>query len=186
LHLRSGIAPLKEMFKKGVRLAQGLDGFSVDDDDDAFRELRLNYMVHQGLGLEEGIPARDLLRAACHEGRRVVTREDGLDTILTAGGPADFMVIDREFLTSGSIIPMENEALVVRKATKESLMRLFVAGREIVREGEILGVDLEATQQELNAQVKHAGDPYQDWRQVTTAWANVLRTAYAAGMHRRQ
>src|SRR5476649_2042441 len=41
LHLRSGIAPLKEMVKRGCRVALGLDGATFDEDDDALREMRL-------------------------------------------------------------------------------------------------------------------------------------------------
>ena len=50
--LRNGVAPVGEMQRHGIRLATGLDGFSIDDDDDALRELRLAYMLHRGHGLE--------------------------------------------------------------------------------------------------------------------------------------
>lgn len=55
-HLRNGIANMAEMARRGMALAMGLamglDGFSVDDDDDAFRELRLTYLLQHGVGLE--------------------------------------------------------------------------------------------------------------------------------------
>src|SRR6201986_2073223 len=38
LHLRSGIAPLAHMIRAGCRVAFGLDGGALDDDDDALRE----------------------------------------------------------------------------------------------------------------------------------------------------
>ena len=41
LHLRSGIAPVPRMVEAGCRIALGLDGSALDDDDDALRELRL-------------------------------------------------------------------------------------------------------------------------------------------------
>src|SRR4029077_17775969 len=45
LHLRSGIAPLKEMVKRGCRVALGLDGSAFDEDDDALREMRLGHLL---------------------------------------------------------------------------------------------------------------------------------------------
>ncbi|HEY8610977.1 MAG TPA: amidohydrolase family protein, partial [Roseomonas sp.] len=62
LHLRNGIPPMAEMHRRRVPLATGLDGFTVDDDDDAFRELRLNSLLHRGVSLDEGIPLRALFR----------------------------------------------------------------------------------------------------------------------------
>src|SRR5271170_5066127 len=56
LSLRTGVSPVRKMHDLGVPFAIGLDGFSLDDDDDAFRETRLNYLLQQGLTLEEGLP----------------------------------------------------------------------------------------------------------------------------------
>ena len=41
LGIRSGIAPLAQMLAAGCRVAMGLDGLALDEDDDALRELRL-------------------------------------------------------------------------------------------------------------------------------------------------
>ncbi|MGF1519104.1 MAG: amidohydrolase family protein, partial [Nodosilinea sp.] len=41
LRLRSGIPPLAQMQAAGVAIAFGLDGMSLNDDEDAFKELRL-------------------------------------------------------------------------------------------------------------------------------------------------
>ena len=52
LHLRSGIAPLPEMMKRGCRVALGLDGATLDEDDDALREMRLADLLHGGTGFD--------------------------------------------------------------------------------------------------------------------------------------
>ena len=52
LHLRSGIAPVARMVATGCRIALGIDGGALDDDDDALRELRLLHLLHVGKGFE--------------------------------------------------------------------------------------------------------------------------------------
>ena len=44
--LRSGIAPVGDYIRAGMRFAFGIDAFSIDDDDDAFRELRMVHWLH--------------------------------------------------------------------------------------------------------------------------------------------
>ena len=46
LRLRSGIAPVADYIRAGMKLALGVDSSSVDDDDDAFREMRVTHWLH--------------------------------------------------------------------------------------------------------------------------------------------
>jgi cytosine/adenosine deaminase-related metal-dependent hydrolase len=170
LHLRNGIAPMAEMHRRGVPLATGLDGFTVDDDDDAFRELRLNSLLHRGVSLDEGMPLRDLFRAALHGGRRVVTGEGGEDTALAVGGAADVMLLDRRPLAADLVLESPDAALVAQRATRASLRHLVVAGRMVVRDGALTGLDLPAVQAELDAQARHGAPEYRGWRDATAPW----------------
>ncbi len=185
LSLRNGRLPLAEMYRRGVPLAQGLDGFSVDDDDDAFRELRLNYLLHRGEGLEPGVPLAAMFDAACHGGKRVVQGRDDGERTLQPGAAADFMVLDRRPLARDLVLEVDDASLVAHRATRSVMRQLFVNGREVVCDGHLLGFDLQALEDELTAQVRHAAPAYRDWRAVTGAWADVLRQAYTAGLHRR-
>jgi cytosine/adenosine deaminase-related metal-dependent hydrolase len=184
LHLRNGIAPMAEMHRRRVPLATGLDGFTVDDDDDAFRELRLNSLLHRGTSLDEGLPLDALFRAACHGGRHVVTGDSATDTLLTPDGPADIMVLDRATLATDLVLDSRDEALVAQRATRQALRRLIVAGREVVRDGILTGLDLPGLQAELDAQARHGAEGYRNWRDATAPWREALRGFYAAGMHR--
>lgn len=183
LHLRNGVAPMAEMARRRVPLATGLDGFSLDDDDDAFRELRLTYLLHHGVGLQDGLPLCTLLDAACHGGRFAVTGEALRDESLTQGAPGDIMVLDRSALDADIVIDSDDAALVVQRATKRALRALWVGGREIVRDGALTGLDLSAVQAELDAQARHGAEAYRDWRQVTAHWSAALRGLYTAGSH---
>ena len=76
LHLRSGIAPLKEMVQRGCRVALGLDGSTFDEDDDALREMRLAYLLHQGIAFTTDVDRPAMLRMAFQNGRLSVTNKD--------------------------------------------------------------------------------------------------------------
>jgi cytosine/adenosine deaminase-related metal-dependent hydrolase len=184
LHLRNGIAPMAEMARRRVPLATGLDGFTVDDDDDAFRELRLAYLLHRGVGLEPGLPLGTLLDAACHGGRFAVTGEALRETALAPGAPGDVIVLDRGTLDSDVIIDSADADLVVQRATRRSMTQMFVGGRQVVRNGTLVGLDLPALQAELDAQARRNADGYRAWRPIARQWAETLRGLYAAGHHR--
>ncbi len=97
LHLRSGIAPLAEMVKRGCRVALGLDGSTLDEDDDALREMRLAHLLHQGWAFAIDVDRPSMLRMAFHNGRRSVTNQDD-GGALAPGTPADILVLDWDAL----------------------------------------------------------------------------------------
>ena len=88
LRLRSGVAPAARMFGCGCRVALGVDGSALDEDDDMLRELRLTHLLHVGSGFSPKANENDVLSAAAATGRLSVTNsaEGG---IIEAGAPAD-------------------------------------------------------------------------------------------------
>ncbi len=183
LTIRSGIAPVRDMHRAGVPLAMGMDGFSVDDDDDAFRELRLNYMLHRGVAIDEGLPLGELYRFASYGGRRSVTgREEGGG--IAAGEPADLAVLDYAGMSRDLITDGPGEAsLVVTRATMRHLKRLVIAGEDVVVDGRLARVDLDEVQRELDAQVRVAAPGFLEWQQVARRLREKLRGFYSAGLH---
>ncbi|WP_420227502.1 amidohydrolase family protein [Pigmentiphaga litoralis] len=77
LGIRSGIAPVGEMLRQGCRVAMGLDGLALDEDDDALREMRLAYALHRGWGYDVDMTPADLWRFAARNGRRSVIGMEG-------------------------------------------------------------------------------------------------------------
>src|SRR5712675_3736613 len=69
LHLRSGVAPLPAMLVAGCRVAMGIDGKALDEDDDGLRELRLAHLLHAGTGFRVAVSRQEILRAAFATGR---------------------------------------------------------------------------------------------------------------------
>ena len=183
LTLRSGLAPVAQLHAAGVPLAMGMDGFSVDDDDDAYRELRLNYMLHRGVALDPGLPLGELLRFASYGGRRSISGcEEGPGMI--AGQSADFSLLDyagmaRDLLTAG---PGEASLLAAR-ATAAMLKRMVIAGDDVVVEGRLARIDLDEVHRELDAQARHGVQDFLNWQKVAQRLREKLRGFYAAGLH---
>ena len=179
--LRNGVAPAAEMHRRGVRLATGHDGFSIDDDDDALRELRLFSMLHRGTGFDQAIETADVLHAACQTGREAVT---GMAPApMREGAPADLLELDRSY-AANVVVPVDEAALMLHRASARHVSRLVIAGRDVVANGELTGIDLPAVERELDSQVRHGATEYLSWQQAIGGLRGRLASFYAAGQHR--
>jgi 5-methylthioadenosine/S-adenosylhomocysteine deaminase len=149
LKLRSGIAPVAKMLGCGCRVAMGIDGGALDDDDDMLRELRLTHLLHLGSGFTPKASENDMLTVASKTGRLSVTNsaEGGL---IEAGAPADLLLLDYDALDDDALRDdLDPVNLVFSRATARHMHELIVAGRSVVRDGRVLGIDLEAARKEV-------------------------------------
>lgn len=141
LGLRSGIAPLKEMVKRGCRVALGLDGQTLDEDDDALREMRLAHLLHQGVAFRTDVDRAAMLRMACRTGRLSITNTDD-GGVLAAGAPADILALDWDAIDSERLRDdLDPRDFLFGRTTMRHIHELIVAGRTVVREGRVTGVD---------------------------------------------
>ncbi len=151
LGIRSGIAPVGEMVRRGCRVAMGLDGLAFAEDDDALSEMRLMWAMHRGWGFEEAVSRARMLRVATAEGYRVVTNEPGGGT-LAAGAPADVLLLDAAALDADAVWPgVDPFDLLLCRGAAPHIRELVVAGRTAVRNGELTGIDHPALRAELLA-----------------------------------
>ena len=154
LHLRSGVAPIGEAIKRGCRVAMGVDSSALDEDDDAIREMRLAHFLHGGWSFDSVIEREPFLATIVANGR-FANGAPGTGT-LAVGEPADILVLDLAKLDRDAIMPVAPVDLIFARATMAHVERLIVAGREIVRDGKLTGVDLEATETALRAAYRDA------------------------------
>ena len=158
LKLRSGVAPVAKMLGCGCRVAMGIDGGALDDDDDMLRELRLTHLLHLGSGFTPKVNESDMLTVASKTGRLSVTNsaEGG---IIEVSAPADLLLLDYDALDDDAlrddVDPMD---LVFSRVTARHMHELIVAGRTVVRDGRVLGVDLEAARKEVMLRMR-SGQP---------------------------
>ncbi len=151
LTLHSGVAPVREMLSRGCRVALGLDAGTMDEDDDALRELRLANLLHHGTGFKVAASRKDLLTMVLRNGRfSVMNKDDG--GAIAAGQPADILVLDWDALDYERLLPDLNPCdLLFARARAEHVRELIVAGRTVVRDGKVLGIDLPGLTKELMA-----------------------------------
>jgi cytosine/adenosine deaminase-related metal-dependent hydrolase len=183
LGLRSGLAPVREMLRAGVPMAIGLDGVGLDDDDDALSEVRLGFFLHQGLGFEAWLDAGTLMHAACDAGRRVVS---GIDepAAVEPGRLADILVLDYAALARDVIAEhLDDLPLVLARAGSRHIKGLYVAGRLLVSNGRLTGVDLPALEKEMQSQLRQGLEQFNDWQRTVLRMRASLTRFYASGMH---
>ena len=158
LRLGSGIAPIADMMADGVRVAFGVDALSLDDDDDALRELRLTYQLHSGNSFDAPDRQARFFHTAMTTAFEVI---DGAEDqgALTPGAPADFIELDYDLLAEDVISDRTTEVdLILGRATRRHIRRVIAQGKELVQDGRILGVDEAMLSSELLAQAR-AGAP---------------------------
>ena len=154
LHLRSGVAPLKEMVKRGCRVALGLDGATFDEDDDALREMRLAHLLHQGVAFATDVDRPAMLRMAFGNGRYSVTNTDD-GGALAAGMPADILVLDWDAVDHERLRPdLDPLDMLFARTTMRHIDELIVAGRSVVRQDKVLGVDYPAMRDDMLARLR--------------------------------
>jgi cytosine/adenosine deaminase-related metal-dependent hydrolase len=149
LGLRSGIAPLAEMVRRGCRVALGLDGLTLDDDDDALREMRLAHLLHGGSGFRIDVTRSAMLQMAFVNGRRSVLNVDDGGTI-ASGQPADVLLLDWNAVDNERLRPdLDPLDLLFARTTARHIREVIVAGRSIVRDAHVTGVEFPAMRAEL-------------------------------------
>ncbi len=140
LHLASGIAPIGDAIKRNCRIACGVDGSALDEDDDALREMRLGHFLHGGWGFDKVIARAPYLSSIVAIGR-AANGAPGSGQI-AVGEPADILVLDLDLLDRDAVMPVEPIDLVFSRATQAHVAYLIVNGRPVVHDGETAGVDL--------------------------------------------
>ena len=135
--LGSGIAPVRQQRDAGVKVGLGVDGSASNDAGTLIAEARMALLLQRVANGADAMSAREALEIATLGGAQVLGRDD-LGAIVP-GKRADLAVWDlRGVEAAGSWDPVA--ALVLCGPTR--VRDLFVEGRQIVRGGELLTVDL--------------------------------------------
>jgi cytosine/adenosine deaminase-related metal-dependent hydrolase len=185
LRLGSGIAPARAMVAKHLPMALGLDGMALDDDDDALREMRLADVLHRGPGFDDPLPRADLFAASMRHAPRAVTGRRNHGS-LEPGMAADIVTLDYGAMTADVIDGLLDPTdLVLARAATRHVVDLVVAGRRIVRDGQVLGVDLAALQRELTAQIRSQKDMLLAKQPLIARYRDAMTRYYRSGGHTR-
>lgn len=183
LGLRSGIAPVAEMLRRGCRVAMGLDGLALDEDDDALREVRLLYHLHKGTGYEVAMTPAQAWRLAARHGRYAVSGlscEGGI----AAGGPADLLLLDGNTLADDRLFgSVDTFDYVMARANASHIRALIVDGERIVENGNITGIDYPELMRQMMEELRGRLKPDDAWPGVVRKLDAALKPFYLQGRH---
>jgi len=142
LKLASGFCPVARLLAAGVKVALGTDGAASNNDLDMLSELRVAALLGKGVaGSASAVPARAALRMATIDAARAL----GMDTeigSLEPGKAADLVALDlRDPYTQPVYQPLSQ---LVYAASRDQVRHVWVAGRQLIRDGVALTLDREA------------------------------------------
>ncbi len=160
LRLRSGMAPLTKMAQAGIRLGIGLDGQSLDDDQDYLRELRLAWTLANRPGMGSGtLSSRRIFDMGTSEGAKITLEGAPLGR-LAAGELADLMLVDWAAVQGVWASPhVDRLDLFLRRASRKHVQQVMVNGHWVVRDGRLTTLQLSEVTAALREQLETGENP---------------------------
>lgn len=150
LRLRAGIAPLNKILEAGVTTGLGLDGTSINDDDDMFAEMRLAMRLQRTPMLGDPAPSpAQAFEIATRGGARLMGKEQRIGRI-APGFAADLVLVDLERITWPWVAPeVDPRDLVLMRAGAGDVDTVLVNGAVALRAGRPTGFDVEEIGREI-------------------------------------
>ena len=150
--LGSGIAPIRAMRDAGVPVGLGVDGSASNDIGNLMAEARQAMLLQRVQNGADAMSAREALEIATRGGAQVLGRDDCGQ--IAVGKRADIAIWDaRTVENAGSWDPA---ALVLAGPAK--VRDLFVEGRQVVTDGRMATIDLDAAIFRQNALAKRLAE----------------------------
>jgi len=135
--LGSGIAPVRAMRDAGVTVGLGVDGSASNDGGDLMAEARMALLLQRVKNGADAMSARETLEIATRGGADVLGRTD-LGS-LEVGKRADIAVWEMSGIANAGA--WDRVAALVL-CGPQNVRDLFVEGRSVVRDGQMVNVDL--------------------------------------------
>jgi cytosine/adenosine deaminase-related metal-dependent hydrolase len=136
LRLGAGVAPVRGLLDAGVRVGLGVDGSASNERGDLLFEVKQALLVARGRDGPAALTVRDALRLGTRGGAAVLGRDD-LGS-LEPGKRADVAVWRVDGLElAGADDPVAGVVL----SAPHRVDRLYVGGREVVRDGGLVQAD---------------------------------------------
>ena len=139
LKLASGFCPVDKLLKAGVNVALGTDGAASNNDLDLLGEMRTAALLAKGVaGDARAVPAHAALHMATLAGAKALGLDSEIGS-LKAGKAADFIAIDLGDVASQPVYNAISQ--IVYASARHQVTDVFVAGRPLLRNRELLTVD---------------------------------------------
>lgn len=141
LKLASGIADIPRYDRFGVQVSLGADGAPCTNNLDAFMEMRLAALIQKPIHGPQAMPARRVLELATLDGARALGIDDEVGSI-ELGKSADLVVVDLD-ADPGCGPAGDVYSRIVYSAHRHNVRHVFAAGRQLVRDGALVHMDLD-------------------------------------------
>ncbi len=149
LKLASGFAPVVEMREAGIPVGIGTDGPASNNDLDMFEEARLASFLPKAVKADPtALPAQDVFAMMTIEGAKALHMEQEIGS-LEVGKLADIVVVDQDAPHATPrfhLTPNNVYSHLVYAAHASDVRHVWVHGRQLLRDRELLTVDLPAVQ----------------------------------------
>ncbi|MDT3427586.1 5-methylthioadenosine/S-adenosylhomocysteine deaminase [Paenibacillus forsythiae] len=151
LKLASGVAPVPQMLARGISVSLGTDSSASNNNLNLFEELKMAAVLHKGTTYDPlAVPAETALRMATRNGADAVFQPDLIGSI-EIGKQADLIMLDAG---RANYQPAHNPCShVVYAANGLDVTDTIVAGKFLMRNGELLTLDEERVMYEANRMV---------------------------------
>ncbi|MEG2915775.1 MAG: amidohydrolase [Oscillospiraceae bacterium] len=140
LKLGSGIAPIKEMIEKGIRVGIGTDGAASNNNLNMHEEVNLASILHKGVNKNsEDFGPQKMLKMACEDAAAAQGRNDC--GVLKVGNKADIVVFD---LNKPHLCPVYDAlATIMYSANASDICLTMVDGKVLYKNGVYTTIDIE-------------------------------------------
>ncbi len=148
LRLGSGIAPLLKYRQAGVNVAFGCDGAASNDSQDLLEAIKMGSILHNitDTDYHHWITPRQSVEIASLGGAQGLNLADELGS-LSVGKKADMVLYD---LKSLSLLPRTDPiGLLILGRPTNTVDSVWVNGKQVVAEGNVITIDVDALRQEL-------------------------------------
>ncbi|HST25311.1 MAG TPA: 8-oxoguanine deaminase [Gaiellaceae bacterium] len=153
LRLGAGVARARDLLDAGVRVGLGVDGSASNERSDLSFEVKQALLAARGRGGPEAMTVREALHLGTRGGAAVLARDD--IGSLEPGKRADIAVWRTDGLElAGADDPVAGVVL----SAPHRVDRLYVGGREVVRDGHLVRADEAEIAREHRAQARRLAD----------------------------
>jgi len=157
MKIASGISPVVEMLRAGVRIGLGTDGAASNNDLDMWEEMRLAALLQKVDRMDPVVmSAKTILTMATRGGAEAIGLGDKIGSI-TPGKQADIIQVsfdDVHFIPTYDVI-----SHLIYVADEQDVVSVTVAGRVLMKDREILSIDTERVRSEatkLGSRIREA------------------------------
>lgn len=146
-----GVAPVKAMLSAGLTVGLGTDGPSSGNTLDLFAQMKLFANFHKTFEKDRALfPAKEIVRLATRGGAELLDfKETGQ---LVVGNKADFIIVETQSVNMFPIF--DPYSALVYSANASNVAHVWVDGRQLVRDHQLVHHDLKQIKADLYEQME--------------------------------